>query len=164
MPDEEGFARYVVQAHRGLLRRAVLLAGDRGRAEDLVQVSLAAAYRRWGRIASPDAYLRTVMVRTAIGWRARRWVGEVPTGDLPDRAAERDELADADLGGAVRAALATLPPAQRAVVVLRYFDDCSEAEIAEALGCSLGTVKSRSARALAALRAGGLLADEGHRT
>ncbi|HET9690668.1 MAG TPA: SigE family RNA polymerase sigma factor [Acidimicrobiales bacterium] len=161
MRDDEGFARYVVGAYSGLVRRGVLLVGDRAKAEDLVQSSLAAAYLRWARVREPDAYVRTVMVRTAIGWRARRWSGEVPTERLPEVAA-RDALADADLGDAVRAALATLPPAQRAVVVLRYFDDCSEAEIAAALGCSLGTVKSRCARALAALRASGVLEGEGH--
>ena len=70
--DEESFGRYVMDSYAGLLRRAVLLTGDRGRAEDLVQSSLAAAYVRWRRINEPGAYLRTVMARTAVGWRARR--------------------------------------------------------------------------------------------
>ena len=161
MADEESFGRYVMDSYAGLLRRAVLLTGDRGRAEDLVQSSLAAAYVRWGRINEPGAYLRTVMARTAIGWRARRWNGELPTVELPEESSDRDALADADLTSAVRRALMTLPPEQRAVLVLRYFDDCSEAEIAEALGCSVGTVKSRASRGLSTLRATGLLAEEG---
>ncbi len=161
MRDEESFGRYVIESYTGLVRRAVLLVGDRGHAEDLVQASLAAAYVRWRRVREPDAYLRTVMVRTAIGWRARRWNGEMPTDRMPDAPAERDALADSDLSSAVRRALMSLSPDQRAVVVLRYFDDCSEADIAATLGCSPGTVKSRASRAIASLRAGGLLAEEG---
>ena len=158
MRNEEGFVRFVIEAEPRLLRRALLLVGDRQRAEDLVQAALAKAYPRWSRIEEPDAYLRTVMVRTAIGWRARRWHGEVPTEHLPETGDEPAD--DAALAATVRAALAALPTTQRAVVVLRYFDDLPEAEIAAALGCSPGTVKSRCARALAALRDSGLLTEE----
>lgn len=161
MPEEESFGRYVIEAYPALLRRARLLVGDHGHAEDLVQVSLASAYPHWRLVRQPDAYLRTVMARKAIGWRARRWHRELPTNPLPDPADRSDRAGDFDLGGAVRQALMTLPAEQRAVVVLRYFDDCSEADIAAALKCSTGTVKSRASRALAALRAGGLLAEEG---
>ena len=161
MSDEESFGRYVVEAYPALLRRARLLVGDYGLAEDLVQVSLVSAHTHWRRVGQPDAYLRTVMARKVIGWRARRWHGEVPTDPLPDVADGSDRAVDCDLGGTVRQALMTLPPEQRAVVVLRYFDDCSEADIAAALKCSTGTVKSRASRALAALRASGLLAEEG---
>ncbi|MGH9077191.1 MAG: SigE family RNA polymerase sigma factor [Acidimicrobiales bacterium] len=161
MGDEEAFGRYVIDSYAVLVRRAMLLVGDRGHAEDLVQASLARAYPRWRRIVQPDAYLRTVMVRTAMGWRARRWNGELPTDPLPDTPSPTDVLAGSDLSAAVRAALMSLPAEQRAVVVLRYFDDCSEAEIAAALGCSAGTVKSRASRALASLRSNGLLAEEG---
>jgi len=126
-----------------------------------VQTALVSAYPRWHRVEQPAAYLRTVMTRTAIGWRARRWNGEHATDPLPDRVQHGDALAEVDLGGVVRRALMSLPVEQRAVVVLRYFDDCSEAEIAQVLGCSTGTVKSRASRALAALRANGLLAEEG---
>jgi RNA polymerase sigma-70 factor (sigma-E family) len=159
--DEESFGRYVIEAYPALVRRARLLVGDHGHAEDLVQVSLASAYTHWRRVRQPDAYLRTVMTRKAIGWRARRWRGELPTETLPDSADGSCRSADCDLGGAVRQALMALPPQQRAVVVLRYFDDCSEADIAVTLKCSTGTVKSRASRALAALRANGLLAEEG---
>ena len=99
------------------------------------------------------------MTRTAVGWRARRWTGELPTDPLPERANEKVE--DVELVVAVQRALMSLPPDQRAVVVLRYFDDCTEAEIAEILRCSPGTVKSRASRALTALRESGLLAEEG---
>jgi RNA polymerase sigma-70 factor (sigma-E family) len=149
-----------MDAYPALLRRAVLLVGDRGHAEDLVQVSLTSAYAHWRRVREPDAYVRTVMARKAIGWRARRWRGELPTDPMPD-AASVGVADDPDLGRVVRQALLSLPPAQRAVVVLRYFDDCSEAEIAAALRCSTGTVKSRASRALAALRDSGLLTEEG---
>jgi RNA polymerase sigma-70 factor (sigma-E family) len=157
--NEEGFARYVTQAYPGLVRRAVLLTGDRALAEDLVQVSLASTYRRWRRVEHPDAYVRIVMIRTVIGWRARRWTGEMPTDPLPDQGDPRDPFDDADLSVVVRRALMTLPAEQRAVIVLRYFDDCSEADIAEVLGCSVGTVKSRAWRAITSLRTSGLLAE-----
>lgn len=160
MRDEESFGRYVMGAYPALLRRARLLVGDHGHAEDLVQVSLESAYAHWRRVEAPDAYLRTVMTRKVVGWRARRWNGELPTHPLPETAGA-DAVSDSDLSASVRQALLSLPPEQRAVVVLRYFDDCSEAEIAAALGCSTGTVKSRASRALAALRANGLLAEEG---
>jgi RNA polymerase sigma-70 factor (sigma-E family) len=156
--DEESFGRYVMSAYPALLRRARLLVGDHGLAEDLVQVSLESVYAHWRRVREPDAYVRTVMARKVIGWRARRWNSELPTDPLPDSGSGTDDL---DLASSVRQALMSLPPEQRAVVVLRYFDDCSEADIATVLGCSTGTVKSRAARALATLRANGLLAEEG---
>lgn len=162
MRDDEGFERFVLSAYPALMRRAFLLVGDHGHAEDLVQGALTTAYVRWRRVREPHAYLRTVMTRSAIGWRTRLWRGEYPTDPVPDRPDPADALADVDVADAVRRALMGLPAPQRAVVVLRYFEDCSEAEIAGILGCSAGTVKSRAARALASLRAGGLLAEEGH--
>jgi len=87
--DEESFGRYVIDAYPALLRRARLLTGDRGLAEDLVQVALVSTYTHWSRVREPDGYVRTVMARKAIGWRARRWNGERPTYPLP-------EAADAD--------------------------------------------------------------------
>lgn len=159
MRDAEAFDRFVVDAYPALLRRAFLLVGDHGHAEDLVQTALATAYLRWWRVRDPAAYIRTVMTRTAIGWRARRWNGELPSETLPDRATET--TVDLEQVVAVQRALRSLPPDQRAVVVLRYFDDCTESEIAEILRCSPGTVKSRASRALAALRESGLLTEEG---
>jgi RNA polymerase sigma-70 factor (sigma-E family) len=159
--DDEDFGRFVMESYAGLVRRAFLLVGDAGHAEDLVQTALTAAYLRWWRIRDPSAYLRTVMSRTAIGWRARRWNAELPTDPLPELPQPEDPYGDVVVGDSVRRALMALPGEQRAVVVLRYFDNCTEAEIAKALGCSIGTVKSRASRALAAMRAGGLLAEEG---
>jgi RNA polymerase sigma-70 factor (sigma-E family) len=160
--DEEAFGRFVLEAYPGLLRRAYFLVGDPGHAEDLVQTALATGYVRWRRVQEPQAYLRTVMTRTAVGWRSRRWNGEYPTDPLPDDVDSRDVFADVDRFDVVRRALMSLPVEQRAVVVLRYFDDCTEAEVARVLGCSIGTVKSRASRALTALRDSGLLAEEGH--
>jgi RNA polymerase sigma-70 factor (sigma-E family) len=157
--DEESFGRYVMSAYPALLRRARLLVGDRSQAEDLVQVALMSTYTHWSRVVEPDAYVMTVMARKVIGWRARRWNGEQATHPLPEEAEEAGN--DADLSASVRHALLALPPEQRAVIVLRYFDDCSEAEIAAILRCSPGTVKSRCSRGLAALRHQGLLAEEG---
>jgi RNA polymerase sigma-70 factor (sigma-E family) len=143
--DDEGFERFVLSAYPALMHRAFLLVGDHGQAEDLVQSALTTAYTRWRRVREPHAYLRTVMTRSAIGWRRRRWRGEHPTDPLPDRPDPGDAPADVDTADAVRRALMGLPAAQRAVMVLRYFEDCSEAEIAGILGCSAGTVKSRGA-------------------
>lgn len=163
MQDHDDFTQFVLESYATLLRRAFLLVGDHSRAEDLVQTSLISVYPRWRRVKDPGAYLRTVMVRTAIGWRRRRWTSELPTDPLPDAVGEADRADAVALADVVRRALMCLPPEQRAVVVLRYFEDCSEAETARALGCSVGTVKSRASRAFTALRASGLLAEEGVR-
>ena len=163
MQDHDDFTQFVLESYATLLRRAFLLVGDHSRAEDLVQTSLISVYPRWRRVQDPAAYLRTVMVRTAMGWRRRRWTAELPTDPLPDLDSDPDRADDVALADAVRRALMSLTPDQRAVVVLRYFEDCSEAETARALGCSVGTVKSRASRAFAALRASGLLAEEGAR-
>jgi RNA polymerase sigma-70 factor (sigma-E family) len=153
--EPDGFREYVVARSPALTRAAWLLTGDRTAAEDLVQNALVRMWSRWARIerdGSVDAYARRVLVTTYInGWR-RRWRGEVPTEVLPDGPAATDAHAATDLRLSVRRALAELPPRQRAVVVLRYFEDLTEAQTADALGCSVGTVKSQTARALARLR------------
>lgn len=147
------FEEYVAARGRGLWSTAWLLTGDAQRAEDLVQTALVKCWRRWDQIAANgcvDGYVRRAMATTFTDWRRRRWTGETPTADLPDGAA-----ADADL--AVRrdvlSALAHLPRGQRAVIVLRFYDDLTEAQTAHALGVSVGTVKSQTARALKRLRA-----------
>ncbi|MFC5381116.1 SigE family RNA polymerase sigma factor [Aquipuribacter nitratireducens] len=158
--DDDGFHRYVQERQRALLRTAWLLTGDWGRAEDLVQVALERLWPRWERVTrrgSPDAYVRRVMVNAAVDWRRRRWTGEVPHDVLPEPAAA--VAVDHDLAHVVVAAVRALPPRQRATVVLRWFDDLSEADTAAALGCSVGTVKSQSAKAAAALRRHPGLAD-----
>lgn len=161
----EEFRRYVAARSSGLLRTAYLLTGDRGLAEDLVQTALAKLYLAWGRIRrdeAVDAYCRRVMLTTYVTWRRRRWRGELPTAELPERAG-RDEYARVDAALPLRSALTRLPRRMRAVVVLRYFDDLPEAEVAALLGCSVGTVKSQASRALAKLRADGALAGLGPR-
>ena len=143
-----------------LVRTAVLLLGGAGQAEDLVQSALLRTYLRWDSLHSPanaEAYTRTVMARLAIRWGRRRWRGEQPMAALDVVAVDddRDLVDDADEASRC---LERLPAAQRAVLVLRYYEQLSEAEVARVLRCRPGTVKSRSARALAALRSVGALA------
>jgi RNA polymerase sigma-70 factor (sigma-E family) len=148
------FEAFVAARSAALWRSAYLLTGDRQRAEDLLQTALVKAWRRWDRIAHREAvesYVRAALVSTYTDWWRRRWNGEISTGALPERSAP-SETAHVDVRRDVLAALALLPRGQRAVVVLRYFDDLTEAQTAAALGVSIGTVKSQSARALAALR------------
>lgn len=148
------FDAWLVTAAPALHRTAYLLVGDWALAQDLVQHACAQTWPRFGLLGSPDAYARTVMVRTATSWWRRRWRGELPTEVLPERL--EDDWADVDRRHVLGRALAGLPPKQRAVLVLRFYDDLSEAAAAEALGWPIGTVKSTTARALAALRVHGL--------
>jgi RNA polymerase sigma-70 factor (sigma-E family) len=151
MANKGEFDGFVVTRSPALLRTAYLLTHDEGRAEDLLQTALAKAWFAWSRIEDPEAYVRRVMVTTSASWWRRRWTGETPSADLPDSAASGTPLereADHDLW----VAIGHLPARQRAVVVLRYLEDRSEAQTAELLSCSVGTVKSQSARALAKLR------------
>jgi RNA polymerase sigma-70 factor (sigma-E family) len=144
------FEAYVRARHVDLRRLAFLLCGDWQTADDLVQTALIRCERRWELIRSVDehAYVRQAVVNAANTWRVRRRISR-PLADLeatpvaPDRTEERLS---------VLAALARLPIAQRQVLVLRYWEGLSEAEIAHLLGVSHGTVKSRAARAIAALR------------
>ena len=110
--------------------------------------------RRWESITpgAEEAYVRRVLVSTFLCWRRRRWHGETPVSRMPDHTSTNDVFADADTRAAVGAALARLPARQRAVVVLRYVSDLSEADTAHALNCSVGTVKSQTFKALANLR------------
>lgn len=156
---DASFTAFVAARYPHLVRSAYLLTGDRASAEDLVQAALLRTYGRWRRLDAPhnaEAYTRTVMVRLAARSRRRRWNAETPTSSLPETAVA-DGSARIDDRDQVHAALTTLPWPQRAVLVLRFLDDRSEAETAELLGCSVGTVKSRTSRALASLRAAGLL-------
>lgn len=142
-----------------LLRAARLLVLDNGLAEDLLQSALIKTYTHWSSLRTPAAaetYTHTVMTRLALRNRRRRWIGERPTHPLPERAGP-DEYARSDDVIAVRRALASLAPDQRAVLVLRYYAQLGEAETAAALGCAVGTVKSRANRALAVLRDSGLV-------
>lgn len=152
--EPPGFRDYVAARQRALLRTARMLTGNQHTAEDLVQATLERVWPRWSRIArdgDPDAYIRRVLVNTYSTWWRRKWRGEAPTAELPDVAGP-DAYAEADLADALRRLLPTLTPRQKAVVVLRFYEDLSEAATADALGCSVGTVKSQTSKALARLR------------
>jgi RNA polymerase sigma-70 factor (sigma-E family) len=146
-------ADYVRGQWLSLVRYATLLCGDASEAEEIVQSTLTRVALRWRFVAdkdNPDGYVRRALVRACIdsGRRRRREpaIERMPDVGVPDRTGQ---VADAD---AVRRALASLPPRQRAVLVLRYLDDASEASTAAMLGCSVGTVKSQTAKGLAKLR------------
>ena len=150
---DERFAAYVRDRGGHHLRVAVLLTGDWHAAEDLVQASLVKLYRAWPKLrldGHPDAYLRRIMVNTHRSWWRARWRRETPTADLPDTVIA--DFADGQaLGAQVRQALQALPRQQRAALVLRYCADLPEAEVADLLGCSPGTVKTHTHRGLRAL-------------
>ena len=154
MVEPEGFREFVVTRSPALLRTGLLMTGQEATAKDLVQAALLKTWSKWQTISAgaEEAYVRRVMVSTFLGWRRRRWRGETPVSQLPERSGGGDAFADADNRAAVAKALALLPPRQRAVVVLRYFNDLSEADTAHALNCSIGTVKSQTSKALANLR------------
>jgi RNA polymerase sigma-70 factor (sigma-E family) len=150
------FEELVAARGQALLRFAVMLCGDRDRAEDLVQSVLAKAYRRWSRVAAadrPEAYLKAMVVNEHLGWWRRRSNQELPaaepcgaepvSGDGTAARASRD---------AAWTLLATLSRRQRAVLVLRYYEDLSDDQIAVVLGCGASTVRGTAARALGALR------------
>jgi len=152
-PDEAGYRDYVAHRMDGLRRTAYLLCGDWHMADDLVATALVKLLRHWRRISvmeQPDAYVRRMLLRAWLDEKRRPWRREHATAVLPDRATA---AADSAERLTILAHLAELPPRRRAVLVLRYFCDLSVAETAEALGCSEGTVKSQTARALDALRA-----------
>jgi RNA polymerase sigma-70 factor (sigma-E family) len=151
--QEKAFTTFVSARSRHLLQTAYLLTGDRHRAEDLLQTALTRAYLRWDRIVSedPEGYVRRTLANAHIDWWRRKPWREEPTADLPDLPGP-DQATAYDVREAVLQALAGLSRRQRAVVVLRYYEDLSEAEIAHVLGCSAGTVKSAASRAMAKLR------------
>jgi RNA polymerase sigma-70 factor (sigma-E family) len=153
--ESASFRAFVVGRSAALVRSACLLTGNEATAQDLVQTALMQTWRRWDRIDNkddPEGYVRRVIMTTFLSWRRRRWRYEHPTAEITETASREDEAQLADLRHCVALALASLPPRQRAVVILRYFDHLSEAETARALGCSVGTVKSHAARALTRLR------------
>ena len=154
MRRDDEFTAYVAARARLLRRSAYLLCGDWHRAEDLTQSALTKVYLAWSRVRradNVDAYVRQVLVRTYLDEQRRRWRSEQLSGGTldglrPDPAAASDQRLD------LLRALATLPPRQRAAVVLRCWEDLPITEVARALDCSEGTVKSQTSRGLAALR------------
>ena len=161
MRDEEGFAEFATANARRLRHAARLLTGDDLRAEDLLQTALARTYLRWDRIRADDpmAYVRRVLYTAHADWWRRRWREEYPAAELPDVPAAGDHAAQTVERDRLRAALAGLSPRERAVVVLRFYEDLSERETAATLGIATGTVKSACSRALGKLRVSPVLAD-----
>ncbi|RHW27138.1 SigE family RNA polymerase sigma factor [Nocardioides immobilis] len=150
--DEEAFRQWAGERQLGLLRTALLLTGDHHRAEDLVQEALTKVALRWRRLAAgnPDGYARQILVRDNISaWRKTR--REVVVADPTDIRGP-DPTAGVDRRILLDRALATLTPRQRAVIVLRFYDDLTERDAAEAMGVSVGTVKSQTHLALRRLR------------
>lgn len=139
---------------RALLRTAYLLTGNLADAEDLLQSALAKTYLAWDRIedrGALDGYVRRALVNTHISWWRRRRLDEFPTDEVPDQAVA-DYSVSSELQESLRRAIDRLPQRMRAAVMLRYYEDMTEAEVAEILGVSLGTVKSTVSRAVAKLR------------
>jgi len=146
------FEDFVRGRSTALLRTAYLLTGDRRDAEDLLQTALERTSRRWSSITeSPDAYVRRVMANTVTSWWRRKRAVEVPLFD-DQVASQSDAIGAIAVRDALVRGLLALPSRQRAVLVLRYFDEMSEAETAAAMHCSVGTVKSQASRGLARLR------------
>lgn len=151
-PDFESYA--AVRWSR-LVRTAYLLTGDHHEAEDLVQTTLAKVYVGWARIRrldEPDAYLHRALINNNLSRLRKRRVVQLLTARVPERARE-SAAGQVEQRALLLAALATLPPRQRAAVVLRYWDDLSEQQVAGILGCTPGNVKSQASRGLAKLRA-----------
>ncbi|MBV1851569.1 SigE family RNA polymerase sigma factor [Catellatospora tritici] len=152
MAEKAEFDEFVLARSHGLLRTAYALTRDHGHAEDLLQTALVRSWSAWRRIeGDPEPYVRAILANTYNSWWRRRWHGERPTEVLPETVggAPQDRLAERD---GVWQALGRLSRQQRTVLVLRYFEDLSEADIAAALGISAGAVKSHAAKGLARLR------------
>jgi RNA polymerase sigma-70 factor (sigma-E family) len=151
---EDEFREFVAARSAALLRTAYLLAGDWATAEDLLQTALTKTYLAWkrlGEIEAVEPYARRVLVNTATSWWRRRWHGERPTEVLPERAIPDGHDARLERDALWRH-VQTLPARQRAVLVLRFYEDLSEAQTAQLLGVSVGTIKSQCSRALSSLR------------
>ncbi|MFG2471087.1 SigE family RNA polymerase sigma factor [Streptomyces canus] len=153
--QEDRFQEFVRARWSHLVRTAYLLTGDAHHAEDLTQTALAKAYRSWRRVSgsdNPEAYVRRMLVTCNSDRFRKRRVKESLTDAPPEQAGRDEGVARVEERGVLLGALAGLPPRQRAVVVMRYWEDLSEAEVAEVLGCSPGTVKSQASKGLAKLR------------
>ena len=164
--DDAAAAEFSEFAHSrwpGLVRLGYAVTGDRDQAQDLAQTALANAYASWSRVRKaddPDAYLRRIVLNAHLGSFRKRRVTERLTGYPPDMLAPVPDPAGQHGDRAtVIAALGTLPRRQREVLVLRYWLDLTEAQVAATLGCSVGNVKSQTSRALSRLRGSAELAD-----
>ncbi|GAA1388876.1 SigE family RNA polymerase sigma factor [Catellatospora chokoriensis] len=148
------FTEFAMARTPALIRVAYLLTGDQHAAEDLVQSALAKTYARWGslRHRDPEGYVRTVMYREQVSWWRRLGRSRESVLPTPADLTVPDPSTHTDLRVTMRAALRLLSPAQRTVVVLRYYEDLTETQVADILGCSVGTVRSRTSRAVSRLR------------
>jgi RNA polymerase sigma-70 factor (sigma-E family) len=149
------FDDYVLARGDALLRFAYLLCADAQRAEDFVQEALVRCHRRWRRIehdAGLDAYVRKTILRQYLSWRRRKAADDVPTDRFDERGGREDMVETIGERDAMRRLLARLPRRQRAVLVLRYYEDLADQQIAELLGCSPATVRVHASRGLAQLR------------
>ena len=153
MNADDEFQRFVIDRTPSLRGLAFLLAGSWSAADDLLQEAFIKAYLRWRSIhTNPEAYVRRILVTVAIDERRRPHRRETPRAQLPEHSGPVDEYGAVDSRLSARAALESLPPRQRAAVALRYWLGLDPPAVAELLGCSVGTVKSQSARGLAKLR------------
>ncbi|GHH65398.1 RNA polymerase [Streptosporangium violaceochromogenes] len=153
MDRNDSFREFVAGHQQALMRTAYLLTGDAHQAEDLLQSVLLKVLGRWSRLSRvehPEAYARKALVNQHISWRQRRVRSEFPTAEPPDRLYSSEDSTVVRL--VMLRALMRLPPRQRAVIVLRYYEDRTERETAELMNCSIGTVKSQAHYALARLR------------
>ncbi|MFC6083619.1 SigE family RNA polymerase sigma factor [Sphaerisporangium aureirubrum] len=152
----EGFHEFVRARQQSLMRTAYLLTGDAHLAEDLLQTVLTRVAAHWAKLAdggNPEAYARRALVNQTISWRRRKRV-ELPGAELPERAESGQSHDEATVRRiALHHALAQLTPKQRAVIVLRFYEDRTEHETAQLMGVSIGTVKSQTHYALSKLRA-----------
>jgi len=154
MDVDEDFAEFVAARWPSLYRLAYLLAASPTGAEDLLQTTLEKAYVNWSRIGQmeyAEAYVRRMLATTLVSSRRRAWVGEHPFADPPDDGGSSEELPVLDRQ-LIWPLVCALPTRQRAVIVLRYYEDMTEAQISDVLGCARGTVKSQSSAAIGALR------------
>ena len=148
----QDFAEFVAGRSAELLRLVYVLTADQHAAEDLLQSALTKAAARWGRIHSaPEGYVRQIMYREQVSWWRRRARRPVTVARVPERPAQ-DQMVMVEARLALRDALLALPPGKRAVLVLRYLEDLPEAQVADILGCSVGTVRSQTHKAIAQLR------------
>ena len=152
MKEIDGFTEFVGSRLPALIRLGYLLTGDHQHGEDLVQTALLKTAQHWKRVTDPSAYTRRVMVHENISWWRRRRFREQSLDADADRASDEDTAEAVTRREVFMVALRRLTPRQRAVIVLRFYEDLSEAETASALGCAVGTVKSGTHHALARLR------------
>jgi RNA polymerase sigma-70 factor (sigma-E family) len=154
MTTERDFVDFVAARWKSLYRLAYLLTASPTAAEDMLQTTLEKAYVSWARISRmeyPEAYVRRMLAHAVVSSNRRAWLREVPSARMPERSGE-----PVDAGVLDRSLLwplvCALPERQRAVIVLRYYEDLTEVQISEVLGCAPGTVKSQASAAMKALR------------